>query len=133
MDLWCCALRVNEFGGSLFLQQASAFAQFGKVQVGYEPIGHTGLGPVNQVVSLTRQLAYSHQYAVSEAVPCSMPSTRRISSTFPTGSDPVVGHILRSTRWPSEFGSRRSAGCSMQMFKITWTWLHNAPVVMKIE
>src|SRR5437867_4324824 len=53
---WHLTRERNSAARRLFLQQASAFAQLCNVQVGYEPIGHTGLGPVDQVISLTRQL-----------------------------------------------------------------------------
>ena len=44
-------------GPSLF-QQPCAFLQFRQIQLGHEPIRHTGLVPVDQVVSLTRQLLF---------------------------------------------------------------------------
>jgi hypothetical protein len=61
-DWWSCAFmqKRNSAGRRLFLQQAGAVTQFHEVQVGDEPIGHAGLGPVDQVVSLTRQLLLSY-------------------------------------------------------------------------
>ena len=41
---------------ALLLQKSRALAQFCEVQLGHEPIAHAGLSPVDQVVSLTREL-----------------------------------------------------------------------------
>src|SRR5262249_39122990 len=41
---------------TLLFQQSGALAQFGEVQLGDKPVAHAGLGPVDQVVTLSREL-----------------------------------------------------------------------------
>jgi hypothetical protein len=90
---------------SLF-QQPRAFPQFRQVQLGYEPISHTGFVPVDEVVSLTREFFLSSGRGVvrrpdkqiNETLPdrcrlivgirvLQVVSYRRVSKWIPFGSD----------------------------------------------